>query len=83
VQQRQREAGRLAGAGLCGAQQVAARQDDGNGLRLDGRGFGVALLGDAAQQLGQQPEAFKGGTDGNLLKIGPRRTEPFETGSGR
>jgi len=52
-------------------------------LSLDGGGFGITLVSDGAQQLGQQPEAFESGTDGNLLKIGPRRTESFETGSGR
>jgi hypothetical protein len=83
LQQGKREAGGLAGAGLRGTEQVAAGEDDGNGLRLDGGGFGITLVSDGAQQLGQQPEAFESGTDGNLLKIGPRRTESFETGSGR
>jgi len=82
LQQGKREAGRLAGAGLGGAEQVASRKDDGNGLRLDGGGFGVALLRDCAKQLGQQPEAFKRRTDVDLLMIGPRR-RTFETGSGR
>ena len=59
LQQRQREAGGLAGAGLRGAEQVAPGEHDGDGLRLDGGGFGVALLGDSAEQLGRQAEAFK------------------------
>ena len=73
LQQRQREAGGLAGAGLGGAEQVAAREDDGDGLRLDGGGFGVALLRDSAKQLGQQPEAFEGRTYVNLLKNRPAK----------
>jgi len=56
LQDRQREAGGLAGAGLRGGEQVAAGEDDGNGLRLDGRGRGVALLRDSAQQLGLEAE---------------------------
>jgi hypothetical protein len=82
LQQGQRESGRLAGAGLRGAEEIASGEDDGNGLGLDGGGFGVALLRDCAKQLGQQPEAFKRRTDVDLLMIGPRR-KTFETGSGR
>ena len=65
------------------AEQVAAREDDGDGLRLDGGGFGVALLRDGAKQLGQQPEAFEGRTDVNLLNDRPAKDLAFETGSGR
>jgi hypothetical protein len=54
LQQRQREAGGLAGAGLRGAQQVASRKNDRDGLRLDGGGGGVALARDSAEQLGPQ-----------------------------
>jgi hypothetical protein len=56
LKNRQHEAGGLAGAGLRGAEQVAACQNDGNGLRLDRGGNGVALLGDSAEQLGRQAE---------------------------
>jgi hypothetical protein len=56
LQDRQREAGGLAGAGLRGGEQVAAGENDGDGLRLDGGGGGVALLGDSAEQLGLEPE---------------------------
>jgi hypothetical protein len=56
LQDRQGEAGGLAGAGLRGGEQVAAGEDDGDGLRLDRRGNGVALLGDSAQQLGLEAE---------------------------
>jgi hypothetical protein len=59
LQEGKREARGLAGAGLRGAEKVASRKDDGNGLRLDGGGFGVALLRDGAKQLGQEPEAFE------------------------
>src|SRR5581483_11224694 len=52
LQHRQREACCLAGARLRGGEQVAAGEDDGDGLGLDGGGFGVALLGDCAEQLG-------------------------------
>ena len=84
LQQRQREAGGLAGAGLRGAEQVAAREDEGDGLRLDGGGFGVALLRDGAKQLGDEPEAFEGRADVSLLNVNrPAKDIAFETGSGR
>jgi hypothetical protein len=44
LQHRQREAGGLAGAGLCAAHQVGAGQDGGNGLRLDGSGRVVTVF---------------------------------------
>jgi hypothetical protein len=56
LQQGQREAGGLAGAGLRGAEQVFAGENDGDGLRLDGGGRGVALFRDCAEQLGLEPE---------------------------
>jgi hypothetical protein len=56
VQYGKDEAGGLAGAGLGRAQQVFAGEDDGDGLRLDGGGNGVALLGDSAEQLGAKAE---------------------------
>ena len=52
LQQGQREAGGLAGAGLRGAEQVASRENDRDGLHLDGGGLGVALVRDSAEQLG-------------------------------
>jgi hypothetical protein len=54
LQDRQREAGGLAGAGLRGAEKVAAGENDGDGLRLDRGGDGVTLLADSAKQLGRQ-----------------------------
>jgi len=83
LQERQREAGGLAGAGLRGAEQVASGEDDRDGLRLDGGGFGVAMLRDGAKQLGQQPEAFEGRTYDDLLKNRPAKDFAFDTGSGR
>jgi len=56
LQDRQGKAGGLAGAGLRGGEQVAAGEYDGNGLRLDRRGNGVALFGDSAEQLGLEAE---------------------------
>jgi hypothetical protein len=56
LQDRQREAGGLAGAGLRGAEQVAPGEHDGNGLRLDRSGDRVALIGDSTEQLGLQAE---------------------------
>jgi hypothetical protein len=84
LQQGQGEAGGLAGAGLRGAEQVASREDEGDGLRLDGGGFGIALLRDSAKQLGDQPEAFEGRAYVSLLKKkSAREGIAFETGSGR
>jgi hypothetical protein len=82
LQDREREAGGLAGAGLGGAQEVAARKDDGDGLGLDGGGFGVALLRDRAQQLGREPEAFEGRAYVGLLNDRPAKDNAFDTGSG-
>ena len=50
LEDREREGRRLAGAGLRDAEQVAAREDVRDRLRLDGRGLGVALLGDGAEE---------------------------------
>ena len=60
LEQREGEAGGLAGAGLRGAEKVLAGENDGNGLRLDGGGRGVALFRDCAEQLGLQAERIKG-----------------------
>jgi hypothetical protein len=56
LQQRQREAGGLARAGLRGAEQVFAGEDNRDGLRLDRGGLCIALLRDGAEQLGLEPE---------------------------
>ena len=59
LQQRQRERGGLAGAGLRAAEQVVPGQRQRNRLQLDRRGRGVAVFGERAQQRGRQPECFK------------------------
>ena len=59
LQHRQSEAGGLAGAGLRGAEEIPACEYYGNGLRLDGGGLGVTLLGDCAEQLGGKAEILE------------------------
>jgi hypothetical protein len=71
LQHRQCKTRGLAGAGLCGAKQVAATQYERNRLRLDWGGLGIALLGNRAQQLRAQAEAVERSSNDNLLKIGP------------
>ena len=56
LQQGQREAGGLAGAGLRGAEQIFSSEDYGDGLRLNRGGCGVALVRDSAEQLGLEAE---------------------------
>jgi hypothetical protein len=82
LQHGQREAGGLAGAGLGGAKNVAAFEDDGDGLRLDGCGRAVALVRDSAAQLGGKAEAFERRTDSDLLIQPVRRLAVFGSGSG-
>jgi hypothetical protein len=60
LEQRQREPGGLAGAGLGSAKKVFAGEYDGDGLSLDGGRCGVALLGDSLEQFGRKPEGVKG-----------------------
>ena len=73
LQYRQRESGGLAGAGLRRAEQIAPGEDDGDGLRLDGGGYGVTLLGDCAEQLGCKPEILERRFDETLLMFIRRR----------
>jgi hypothetical protein len=49
----------LAGAGLRRAEQIAPGENYGDGLRLDGGGLGVALLGDCFEQLGAKAEILE------------------------
>ena len=56
LQQRQGETGGLAGASLGAAHDITAGHDDGDGLGLNRGGFGVAVVYDGAQQLGQQAQ---------------------------
>ncbi len=57
VQQRQDEAGGLAGAGLGAAHDVVTGQDDGNGLRLDRGGIGIAGISTALRISGASPRS--------------------------
>ena len=50
LQHRQREAGRLAGAGLRTGHDVAPFEHDGNDAFLNGGGLGVALFRNGTQQ---------------------------------
>jgi hypothetical protein len=59
VQHRQREGGRLAGAGLGAAEQVVALEHGGNGLRLDGGGGVVTVLVHSLQDGGSQLQFVK------------------------
>ena len=59
LQQRQRETGRLAGAGLRAREHVAAGEYCRDGLKLDGGGNRIALVGHGTEQLGLEPESFK------------------------
>ena len=59
VQDRQEEGGRLAGAGLGGGDEVAAGEDGGDGLGLDGRRLGVAHLAGGLHQGGMQAEGLE------------------------
>jgi len=78
LQQRQREAGGLAGAGLRAGENVAAFQNEGNALRLDGRGDGIALIRDSAEQLGRQAKAFERRSNRILLRSACERVNPSE-----
>jgi len=59
LQHRQGEPRRLAGAGLRSGEKIAARENDGDGLRLNRGGLGVALLGNGFEQLGRKPEILE------------------------
>ena len=60
LQDGQREGRRLAGAGLGRSQQVTPLENQRDGLRLDGRRLGVALLADGAEEFGREPESVEG-----------------------
>jgi hypothetical protein len=59
LQHGQREAGGLAGAGLGRGEQIAPGKHDRDGLRLNGGGSRVALLGDCTEQFGREAEVLK------------------------
>jgi len=78
----QGKAGGLAGAGLGGAQKIFAGEDDGDGLRLDRGGRGVALVGDRAQKRIGQAESLERIANGCFSCSRPVKGLP-STGSGR
>ncbi len=59
VEDRQREGGRLAGAGLGGGEDVPALEHEGDGPFLDGRRLRVALLRDGLQEVGARAPALR------------------------
>jgi hypothetical protein len=59
VEDREHEGGRLAGARLGGGEEIAALQDQRNGIGLDRRGSVIALLGDGLEEIGRQAERIK------------------------
>ncbi len=74
VEHRQGEAGGLAGAGLRGAEHVAAHQHDRDRLALDRRGGQIALLGDRAEhgvRRGRVRQSwFRSAAGGTALVVG-------------
>jgi hypothetical protein len=81
LKQRQGEAGGLTRAGLCRAEQVLACEHDGNGLRLDGGGLGIALFGYSTKQLGLEAKGIKRRRNDFLLHMAWGGLSPT-TGSG-
>ena len=61
MQDRHRERCGFAGAGLRNPDHVAARQNGGNGLRLNRRGRGVFLFGERARDRFGKAEIMKRG----------------------
>ena len=59
LQQRQREAGRLAGAGLRTREHVRSGEHCRDGLKLNGCGNRIALIGHGTEQLGLEPESIE------------------------
>jgi hypothetical protein len=59
LQHRQSKPRGLAGAGLRRAEKIFACEHYGDGLRLDGGGLGVALLGNRFEQLGRKTEILE------------------------
>jgi hypothetical protein len=60
LEDREDEGRGLAGARLGGTEHVVAGDDDRDGLLLDGRGFGVALVHDGAEEFGREAEIGEG-----------------------
>jgi hypothetical protein len=61
LKDRKGEGGRLAGAGLRLADDVAAGEERGDGARLDGRGGFVADLCQGGEEFGSEAEVGEGG----------------------
>ena len=61
MQDRHREGRSLAGAGLRNLDHVAARQNDGNGLRLNGRGPDIFFFSERARDRFGKAEIVKRG----------------------
>jgi hypothetical protein len=59
LQDRQREAGGLACAGLGAGQEVPARENFGDDARLHWGGFGVAAIRERTRQFGHEPESIE------------------------
>jgi hypothetical protein len=60
LQQRQGEAGGLAGAGLGAGEHILAGQNGRDRLALNGSGLVVALIGHGTEQFGTQAESIEG-----------------------
>ena len=73
LQQRQAEGRRLAGAGLCKAQDIAARENEWNGLRLDGRGLDIVFGSERAQKRLRYAERRKIQIGQDVFLIAPER----------
>ena len=73
LQDRQREAGGLAGSGLRAGQDVPARENFGNHARLNGRGFGIAAIDERTREFGHEPESSKRHVSKNPLPARMRR----------
>mmetsp|Transcript_73697 Transcript_73697/g.194343 ORF Transcript_73697/g.194343 Transcript_73697/m.194343 type:complete len:315 (+) Transcript_73697:815-1759(+) len=67
---------RLAAARLCDADEVAAREGDGDRLRLDGRGLLVAVLPDAFHELLAETRLQVPEGDDRAHDVGPGRRDP-------
>src|SRR6266850_160769 len=80
LQQRQRERGGFAGAGLRGAEYIAPGEDHRNRLCLNGCCFGVALVSDGTHERVRQPKAFECEAQVDLLEhvLCARSAEPVQ-----
>ena len=67
LQRGQREGGRLAGARLGHREDVAAGEERGDGLGLDGGGVGEARVADGGEQSVVETELVEGGLGGHVL----------------